>query len=94
MDEALIEVEVAYATPEQQVIVALKMPEGASVEQAIHASGLLNRFPEITWAEIKVGIFGSVCKLDQTVKQTDRVEIYRPLIHDPKEARRQRAAKG
>ena len=94
MVETLIDVEVAYANPEQQVIVALKIPEGATVEQAINASGLLNRFPEIAWADIKVGIFGSVCKLDQSVGQADRVEIYRPLIHDPKEARRQRAVKG
>ena len=94
MDKALIEVEVAYATPEQQVILALKMPEGTTVEQAIHASGLLSRFPEIDGTDLKAGIFGVVCKLDQPVKQADRVEIYRPLIHDPKEARRQRAAKG
>ena len=90
----LIDVEVAYAKPEEQVIVALKMPEGATVEQAIHASGLLNRFQEIDGADLKVGIFGSVCKLDQSLRQADRVEIYRPLIHDPKEARRQRALKG
>jgi hypothetical protein len=55
---------------------------------------LLSRFPEIDGGNLKAGIFGSVCKLDQPVKQTDRVEIYRALIHDPKEARRQRAAKG
>lgn len=94
MADTLIDVEVAYATPEQQVILVLKMPEGATVEQAINASGLLNHFLEITWADIKVGIFGNVCKLDQTLRQGDRVEIYRPLLHDPKEARRQRAAKG
>jgi putative ubiquitin-RnfH superfamily antitoxin RatB of RatAB toxin-antitoxin module len=94
MAEALIDVEVAYATPEQQMIVALKMPEGATVEQAIKASGLLNHFPEIDDAVIKAGIFGSVSKLDQQLRQADRVEIYRPLIHDPKEARRQRAVKG
>lgn len=94
MADALIDVEVAYATPEQQVILVLKMPEGATVEHAVKASGLLNHFPEISWADIKVGIFGSVCKLDQSVRQADRVEIYRPLIHDPKEARRQRAARG
>ena len=94
MTEALIDVEVAYATPEQQMIVALKIPEGSTVEQAINASGLLVHFPEIDAAEIKAGIFGCVCKLDQPLKQADRVEIYRPLIHDPKEARRQRAAKG
>jgi len=88
-----MDVEVAYATPEQQVIVTLTLPEGGTVEQAIHASGLLNRFPEIDGTDIKAGIFGSVCKLDQPLKQGDRVEIYRPLIHDPKEARRQRAAR-
>jgi putative ubiquitin-RnfH superfamily antitoxin RatB of RatAB toxin-antitoxin module len=93
MAETLIDVEVAYANPEQQVIVALKMPEGATVEQAIHASGLLNRFSEIDATDLKAGIFSSICKLDQPVRQADRVEIYRPLIHDPKEARRQRAAK-
>jgi uncharacterized protein len=94
MADELINVEVAYATPEQQVIVALKMPEGATAEQAIHASGLLHNFQEIDETDLKAGIFGSVCKLDQLLKQGDRVEIYRPLIHDPKEARRQRAAKG
>ena len=88
-----MDVEVAYATPEQQVIVTLKLPEGATVEQAIQASDLLNRFPEIDETDIKAGIFGSVCKLDQPLKQGDRVEIYRPLLHDPKEARRQRAVK-
>ncbi|MDD5460511.1 MAG: RnfH family protein [Methylococcales bacterium] len=94
MAEALIDVEVAYATPEQQVIVvAMKIAEGATVEHAIKASGLLDHFPEIVWADIKVGVFGNVCKLDQPLRRSDRVEIYRPLIHDPKEARRQRAAK-
>ncbi|MEI7996521.1 MAG: RnfH family protein [Methylococcaceae bacterium] len=88
-----MDVEVAYAKPEQQEIVALKMPEGTTAEQAILASGLLNSFPEIDGADLKVGIFGSVCKLDRPLRQDDRVEIYRPLIHDPKEARRQRAAK-
>jgi len=94
MAEALIDVEVAYATPEQQVIIVLKVPEGATIEHAINASGLLNQFPEIDAADIKAGIFGSLCKLNQQLRQADRVEIYRPLIHDPKEARRQRAAKG
>lgn len=90
----MLDVEVAYAKLEQQVIIALKMPDGATAEQAISASGLLEHFPEIGRTDIKAGIFGSVCKLDQPLKQGDRVEIYRPLLHDPKEARRQRAAKG
>ncbi len=90
----MIDVEVAYANSEQQVIVALNMPAGTTVEQAITASGVLSRFPEIEATNLKAGIFGNVCKLDQPLKQAYRVEIYRPLIHDPKEARRQRAAKG
>jgi putative ubiquitin-RnfH superfamily antitoxin RatB of RatAB toxin-antitoxin module len=86
-------IEVAYATPEQQVLIALKLPEGATVETAINASGLLARFPDITLSTNAVGIFGKVCELNQVLKTGDRVEIYRPLVHDPKEARRQRAAK-
>jgi uncharacterized protein len=89
----MLDIEVAYAKPDQQVIVALEMPEGATVEQAVSASGLLERFPEIDRINLNAGIFGSICKLDQHLKQGDRVEIYRPLLHDPKEARRQRAAK-
>lgn len=90
---ALIEVEVVYAKPEEQMLVALKVAEGATIEQTIQASGLVNRFPEIDFSLNRVGIFGGACSLDQTVKHADRVEIYRPLIHDPKDARRQRAAK-
>jgi len=90
---SLIDVEVAYATAEQQVIVALKVPAGATVESAIQASDLLRRFPEIDLRNVSVGIFATICPLDKPLKQADRVEIYRPLLHDPKEARRQRAAK-
>jgi len=90
----MVNVEVAYAKPEEQVIVALAMEESATVEAAIKASGLLERFPEIAEFELNAGIFGMACKLDQPVKEGDRIEIYRPLVHDPKEARRQRALKG
>jgi putative ubiquitin-RnfH superfamily antitoxin RatB of RatAB toxin-antitoxin module len=90
----MVNVEVAYAKPEQQVIVTLAMEEGATVEAAIKASGLLELFPEIVSSELKAGIFGVACKLDQSVREGDRIEIYRPLVHDPKEARRQRALKG
>ncbi|MDO9424689.1 MAG: RnfH family protein [Methylobacter sp.] len=89
----MVEIEVAYAKPEQQVIVTVAMEEGATVEAAIKASGLLERFPEIALSELKAGIFGVVCKPDQPVREADRIEIYRPLLHDPKEARRQRALK-
>jgi uncharacterized protein len=90
----MVEIEVVYAKPEQQVIVTLTMEENATVEAAINASGLLERFPEIVLAGLNVGIFGVACKLDQSVRAGDRIEIYRPLVHDPKEARRQRALKG
>jgi putative ubiquitin-RnfH superfamily antitoxin RatB of RatAB toxin-antitoxin module len=90
----MVEVEVAYAKPEQQVLVTLAMEEGVTVGAVIQASGFLERFSEIALSELKVGIFGVVCKLDQPVSEGDRIEIYRALVHDPKEARRQRALKG
>ncbi len=95
MADVLIDIEVAYAKPEEQVILVLKLPEGSSVEQAIKASGVLARFPEIDLSgSNKVGIFGNVCGMDQVLKQADRIEIYRPLLIDPKDARRRRAARG
>jgi putative ubiquitin-RnfH superfamily antitoxin RatB of RatAB toxin-antitoxin module len=90
---AWITVEVVFANPAEQTLVALKLAEGSTIEEAINASGLLNRFPEIDLSINKIGIFGSVCSLDRTLKQNDRVEIYRPLLNDPKETRRIRAAK-
>jgi putative ubiquitin-RnfH superfamily antitoxin RatB of RatAB toxin-antitoxin module len=86
-----IEVEVAYAKPEEQVVVRLTVPHGTTLFEAISLSGLLQRFPEINPADLSTGVFGVVCKPEQILKAGDRVEIYRPLIHDPKEARRQRA---
>jgi putative ubiquitin-RnfH superfamily antitoxin RatB of RatAB toxin-antitoxin module len=86
-------VEVVYATSGVQALVALKMPPGATVEDAIEASGFLLHFPDIDLAANPVGIFGKACSLDQKIKANDRVEIYRPLLHDPKEARRLRAVK-
>jgi len=89
-----IDVEVAYATPEEQAIVPVKLAAGATVGEAIEASGILRRFPEIDLATTKVGIFGRAVTLDQALRARDRVEIYRPLIADPKEVRRKRAAEG
>jgi putative ubiquitin-RnfH superfamily antitoxin RatB of RatAB toxin-antitoxin module len=90
---AMIEVEVAYARPERQVIVALNLPEGSTAAEAINASGLRQQFPDIDWADCPVGLFAKPCPLDQPLAQGDRVEIYRPLANDPKDARRLRAAK-
>ena len=89
-----IHVEVAYALPEQQLILSLKVPVGTTVEEAIKRSGLLERFPEINLAQTKVGIFSKLTKMDSLIRDKDRVEIYRPLIADPKEVRRQRAEEG
>lgn len=87
-------VEVAYALPEQQIILSLVVPEGATVEQAIKRCGILERFPEIDLLQAKVGIFSKLTKMDVVLRDQDRVEIYRPLIADPKAVRRQRAEEG
>jgi uncharacterized protein len=89
-----ITVEVAYALPRRQLILDLQVDEGTTAEQAIHASGILERFPGIDLQHNKVGIFGKPCRLTDTLRNGDRVEIYRPLIADPKEIRKQRAARG
>ncbi len=89
-----ITVEVAYALPNEQLIVPIKVENGTTAEQAILASGILNKFPEIDLAINKVGIFGKAARLDTALRHMDRVEIYRPLIADPKEVRKQRAADG
>lgn len=89
-----IQVEVAYALPQQQVIMPVKLAVDATVEEAIKRSGILEKFPEIELAEFKVGIFSKLTKLEAVLRDKDRVEIYRPLIADPKEVRRQRAEAG
>lgn len=89
-----IRVQVAYALPERQDIVTIELPEGATVLQAVEASGLLQKHPEIDTAKNKLGIFAKLVKGDQALRNLDRVEIYRALIADPKEVRRQRAAEG
>jgi len=89
-----ISIEVAYARPEEQVILKLDVAPGTSIQQAIEQSGMLERFPEIDVGTLKAGIFGKLKKLTQTLQQGDRVEIYRPLIADPKQVRKERAAAG
>jgi len=89
-----IEVEVAYARPDTQVIVPVKVEKGATVEEAIQHSGILHNFMEIDLTANKVGVFGKLTKLSAPLRSGDRVEIYRTLIADPKEVRKQRAAQG
>ena len=86
-----IAVEVAYALPQKQYLQRVTLDEGATVEQAIQASGLLTLRDDIDLTKNKVGIYSRPVKLDDVVHDGDRVEIYRPLIADPKELRRQRA---
>lgn len=89
-----ISVEVAYALPDRQVLLALDVAANASIETVIRASGILEQFPEIDLASNKVGVFGKLGKLTDTLHPGDRVEIYRTLIADPKEVRKKRAAAG
>jgi putative ubiquitin-RnfH superfamily antitoxin RatB of RatAB toxin-antitoxin module len=89
-----IEVEVAYAKPEQQVILKVSGPEGMTIEDAVQRSGILDQFPEIDPGTMKVGVFGKAAKKIDALRDGDRVEIYRALIADPKAARKRRAAEG
>jgi hypothetical protein len=86
-----IEVTVVYALPLRADSVGLRVPAGATVEEAIGRSGLLERFPEIDLARTRVGIYGRWVRLDAVLREGDRVEVYRPLAADPKEVRRRRA---
>jgi len=88
-----IKVEVVYALPEKQYLLNVRLAQGSTVEQAIAASGILELRTDIDLAKNKVGVFSRPVKLTDTVNDGDRVEIYRPLIADPKELRRQRAEK-
>ncbi|QVW24070.1 RnfH family protein [Pseudomonas hormoni] len=95
MVEVVIEVEVVYAAVDRQVLLSVTVAAGASVRAALLASGVDREFPELDLAECAVGIFGKVV-VDPDTRQLqagDRIEIYRPLLADPKEVRRLRAAK-
>lgn len=87
-------VEVVYALPAVQRLKQIAVPPGTTVQQAIERSGILRDFPEIDLTKNKVGVFGKLTRLDAPLKDRDRVEIYRPLIADPKEMRRRRAEAG
>jgi putative ubiquitin-RnfH superfamily antitoxin RatB of RatAB toxin-antitoxin module len=90
---SLMMVEVAYALPEQQVILPVLVAMDATVDMAIQASGVLEQFPDIDLTAQKVGIFSRLVALTQPLQPRDRIEIYRPLQADPKTARRARALK-
>lgn len=94
ISKSRIQVEIAYALPERQVLLSLEVEEGATVRDALLSSGILEQFPEIELEKGKFGIFGKVSKLDNALRERDRIEIYRKLIADPKEVRKKRAAEG
>jgi putative ubiquitin-RnfH superfamily antitoxin RatB of RatAB toxin-antitoxin module len=86
-----MEVEVAYATPEKQVLIRVEVPAGCTVAEAIELSGVRTKFPGIEINPLALGIFSRKVSPDQVLRSGDRVEIYRPLLADPKEMRKQRA---
>jgi putative ubiquitin-RnfH superfamily antitoxin RatB of RatAB toxin-antitoxin module len=89
-----INVEVAYALPEKQLIMPVNVDVGTTVGGAIVQSGIMMEFPDLDLENSDVGIFGKATKMEAVLQDGDRVEIYRPLIADPKEVRRKRAAEG
>jgi hypothetical protein len=87
-------IEVAYATPGKQVIIEVEVDPEILVRDAVVLSGIDQHFPEINLETCFLGVFGKAVADDYRLVEGDRIEIYRPLIADPKEIRRQRAAKG
>ncbi|KAE8755413.1 MULTISPECIES: RnfH family protein [Paraburkholderia] len=90
---ARLSIEVCYALANEQALIAVDLPEGATLQQAIDASGILQRYPQIDLSMQKVGVFGKLKPLDTVLADHDRVEIYRPLLVDPKLSRQRRVEK-
>ncbi|ABE31251.1 RnfH family protein [Paraburkholderia xenovorans] len=90
---ARLSIEVCYASAGEQALIAVELPEGATLRQALDASGILRRFPQIDLDTQKVGVFGKLKPLDAVLNDHDRVEIYRPLLVDPKVSRQRRVEK-
>jgi uncharacterized protein len=90
----MVKFEVAYGKMDEQALLPVESDTVLTAAQAIERSGILERFPEIDLKRNKIGIFGKAAKPDAELRDGDRVEIYRPLIADPKEARKKRAAEG
>ena len=90
----MINIEVLYALPHEQTLLKLQVPQGCTVAEAINISGMREKYPAIDPAKNKLGIFSKLSKADAILRDRDRIEIYRPLIADPKEIRRQRVMEG
>ena len=93
MDEQM-NIEVVYALPNEQKLFKVELAQGATILDAIKLSGVLGIHPELDWEKNKLGIYGKLCNADTLLRDKDRVEIYRPLLADPKDIRRRRAAEG
>lgn len=93
MSESMADVEVVFGTPAKQKIIPVTIVVGTTVEEAIVQSGICEHFPQIDLTQHKVGIWNKTCKLTDTPRHGDRIEIYRPLVADPREIRRRRAEK-
>ena len=89
-----ISVEIACATPEKQLIIRLDVPPGTSARKAVEMSGIQNDFPDLDITSSTLGVFGTVVADSQQLGEHDRVEVYRPLINDPRDTRRALAARG
>jgi putative ubiquitin-RnfH superfamily antitoxin RatB of RatAB toxin-antitoxin module len=88
-----VQIVVVYATPQDEFLHPMRVAPGTTIGQAIEGSGVLSRFPEINLVTQPVGIYGKKKTLDTVLRERDRIEIYRPLLADPKDSRRKRAAK-
>lgn len=93
MEDNQLHIEVVYGVPNKQELLSVTVSENTTVEQAIKESGILSLFPEIDLSVNKVGVWNRTVKLSEVLRDTDRIEIYRPLIADPKEVRKRRAEK-
>ena len=89
----MISVEIACALPDRQLLLEIEAASGATVEDVVLSSGIKEQFPDIDWSEVKYGVWYKTVKPAYELKSGDRVEIYRPLIADPKEVRKKRAEK-
>jgi len=89
-----INIEVVYALPHEQILLKLQMPQHTTVAEAIKFSGILEKHSEIDLTKNKLGIYGKLTRADAVLRDKDRIEVYRPLLADPKEVRRKRAEEG
>lgn len=92
--DTLLNIEVVYADPDTQILLGLNVPEGTNVGDALRASGIAERCPGVDFKSAELGVWGQRVNRSQVLRDGDRIEVYRPLAMDPREARRQRAQLG